>query len=109
MKTLTKTHSARTLFLAFTAIAVMTMPLVVSASSSNIVISYDKTELKNPRGQKIVYQRLQNASRELCGSSEILLTGSLMRSAGIQECYEGTLTAAVQRLDNPAITALHSE
>jgi len=108
MKTLPDTRSFRTVILAITAITAMTLSSIVSASVSNIVVSYDKTDLKNHRGQVIVYQKLQNASRQLCGSSNVRVTGSLMRATANQECYEGTLTAAVQRLDHPAITALHT-
>jgi len=107
MKTLPNANYFRTMVLAATAITAISLPFVVSASVKNIVITYEKAELKSLRGQLNVYQRLQNASRKLCGSSNVRLTGSLLRATANQECYEGTLTAAVERLDNDAITEIH--
>jgi len=91
------------------AVTAMTLPLLASASSSNIRVAFNKTELDNVQGQERVYEKMKIASRKLCGSSNIQFTGSLETAIGNDECYEGTLTAAVQRLDNDAITALHSK
>ena len=108
MKTLPNTHSIRNTIIAVAAVSAIALPLLASASTPNISVAYDKTELRSTQGQLRVYARLQNASRELCGESNILLAGgSLGRSVANEECYAGTLTAAVERLDNDAITALH--
>jgi UrcA family protein len=90
------------------AISVLALPLVASASSKNIQLSFEKSELSSVNGQKRVYKSIQDASRELCGSSNFQITRSLQVSRGNQECYEGTLTAAVNRLDNSAVKALHT-
>ena len=112
MKTLPKTRLIRHTLLAVTAVTTMAMPLFASASAPgatpNIKVAYQETELKTSWGQQNIYERMQDASRKLCGSSNIRLTGSMGRSAGNAECYEGTLTAAVERLDNDAITELHN-
>jgi len=107
MKTPLDTFSIRNTMLVAAAISALALPLVSYASSKNIPVSFEKSELNSVSGQKRVYKRLQDASRELCGSANINITGSMQRSRANQECYEGTLTAAVNRLDNSAIRALH--
>lgn len=56
-----------------------------------------------------LYAKLELASRNMCGSSNIQATGSIRRAKANEECYDGTLTAAVQRLDNPAVSELHQK
>ena len=108
MKTSLDTLSIRNKMLVVAAISALALPLMASASSKNIRLSFEKSELSSVNGQKRVYKRIQDASRELCGSSKLQITGSLQRSRDNQECYEGTLTAAVNRLDNSAVKALHT-
>ena len=108
MKTPLDTLSIRNTVLLVAAISALALPLVASASSKNIKLSFEKSELNSVDGQKRVYKKLQDASSELCGSAKINITGSLQRSRGNQKCYEGTLTAAVNRLDNSAVKALHT-
>ena len=91
------------------AVAATALPLLASASTSSISVAFDKTDLDNARGQARVYEEMKSASRKLCGSSDRWTSGSLSQSVKVEECYSGTLTAAVQRLDNDAITALHSD
>lgn len=109
MKTLPNARSIRNTMMAVAAVSAMALPLLASASTSNISVAFDKTELESTKGQERLYAKMKNASRKLCGSSNIQVTGSLSTSTANDECFEGTLTAAVQRLDNPAITALHSK
>ena len=89
------------------AISTLALPLVANASSKNVPLRFEKSEFNSVNGQKRVYKRLQDAAREICGSSNLNITGSLHRSNLNRDCYEGTLTAAVNRLDNSAIKALH--
>ena len=64
-----------------------------------------KLEVSNE--PEAVYGKLQDKSHEVCGSSSRQITGDLRRSAEIDECYEGTLEAAVLRLDDAEVIALH--
>jgi UrcA family protein len=112
MKTLPKARLIRHTLLAVTVVTTMAVPLFASASAPgaipNIKVAYQQAELNTTWGRQNVYERMQDASRKLCGSSNIRLTGSMGRSAGNEECYEGTLTAAIERLDNDAISVLHT-
>ena len=113
MKTLLTARSIRNTMMTFAAVSAMALPLLTSASVSNnnvaVRVVYDKSDLDRTKGTEELYVKLQNASRKICGSTRLIATGSLRRSAGNKECYNGTLTAAVERLDNAAVTALHNK
>jgi UrcA family protein len=109
MKTFSNARSIRNTVMVVAAVSAMALPLFASASSSEINVTFNKAELDSPEGQERLYERMKSASRKLCGSSNIQFTGAIDKSVGNDECYSGTLTAAVQRLDHEAITALHSE
>jgi hypothetical protein len=94
------------------AVAAMTFPLMISANvnaNSNAGYSLVNTvKPAEPRNDpEAVYVKLQNLSQDVCGSSDLRITGSLKKSAEVETCYEGTLSAAVDRLDRPAVTQLH--
>ncbi len=105
MKTRINSRLIRNTLIAVTA---MTLPLLASASPK-LSVSFDKSELDNAQGQQRIYTQMKHASRKLCGTSNIQLTGSVDKTVANDECFAGTLTAAVQRLDNDAISALHAE
>lgn len=106
MKTTPNARSIRNSLMAVVAVSAMTLPLLASASTPQVSVAFDATELNTVRGQERVYEQMKTASRKLCGPTK---TGSLNQSVANAKCYDGTLTAAVQRLDNDAITALHSK
>ena len=95
------------------AVIAISMPLLASAAAaqtgnSKSSIFYSKQNLNAAGNQEILYEKLKDASRDMCGSSNLHFTGSIERSIGNDDCYEGTLTAAVERLDNPQVTAIHN-
>ena len=112
MKALPKARFIHHTLIAVAAVTVVAIPLFASASAKDatpqIKVAFQETELKTSWGRQNVYEKMQDASRKLCGSSNVRLTGSMSRAAGNKECYEGTLTAAVERLDNDAISELHN-
>jgi UrcA family protein len=104
-------RKTRTSFLAFTAAALAVIPLFASAGAgqdTDRVAStlFDSSDRVVSTSESL-YARIKSESRKICGDSSIYLTGSVRRSAGIEECYEGTLTAAVERLGDPRVSALH--
>lgn len=111
MRTLLKLRSA---MITVTAVAALAAPALAGASILSSEQSADhssqnKLDLQTAEGQEYVYERLQEVSRDRCGSSDLLLNGSLRRSTANQQCYEETLEVAVQRVDNPGVTRLHKE
>jgi len=102
----------RNSIISLAAVAAISLPLVVSAGSTDsaegnrsLLNSEWKLEVSNQ--PDAVYGKLQDQSHEVCGSSSRQITGDLRRSAEIDECYDGTLEAAVLRLDNAEVIALH--
>ena len=93
--------------MAITVVTAMTLPLLVSASVPSISVTFDKRDLKTSHGVKNIYVQMQNAARDLCESNNFRSANTMSSRRGNAECYEGTLTAAVERLDIPEITALH--
>jgi UrcA family protein len=113
MKTLAKAQLIRKTLIATTAITMMTLPLLASASTPNsspdIKVVYHTSELSTSWGRENIYEKMQAAARKICGSSNIRIAGSRFNATANEECYEGTLSAAVQRLDNEAIKELHEQ
>ena len=113
MKTLPTSRSIRNTIISVAAVSAMALPLFASAAGNStdgaVGVVYNKTDLVNTTGQEELYARLQAASRKICGSSNYSVTRSLRQSSANAECYEGTLTAAVERLDNSEVTALHNQ
>jgi UrcA family protein len=114
MKKISTAHCIRKMLLSAVAVAVMTLPLLVAASSRNDSVNddqntHDNQELMTTEGQKRLYKELKYKSRKICGPAGIGAAGSLERAISNKECYEDTLAIAVLRLDTPAITALHQE
>jgi UrcA family protein len=94
------------------AVSAVAIPLFASATVESgaeraTTIFYDRSAHGTASGPEALYERLKTASRRMCGSDDLLVTGSLRRVAGNEACYEGTLDAAVKRLDDAAVTALH--
>ena len=96
-------------FVSAIAISLMAFPLLSSASDKNSDFFSSQQLRSHSAEEKIVYSRLQDASREICGSSSLRATGSVERVVANEECYEGTLTAAVERLNDSKVKQLHEE
>ena len=109
MSTFLKFRSIRNRLLTTTIITAIAVPMTASASVQSVGIVYDESELKSKIGQRHIYDKLKNASRKLCGSPDIRLAGSLRGSNDNEVCYADTLTAAVERLNSDAMTALHTQ
>lgn len=109
---MTNSSSIKRTIVSAIAVSLIALPMLAAAGStdsskSQSSIFYSKDNLDNRTDQEILYARLQDASRDMCGTNNLQVTGSIERSKRNDECYEGTLTAAVERLDNPGVTALH--
>jgi len=105
-------HTIRHSVVSLIAVAAFSLPLISTAANTSDAQA--RGSLLNSEWQPevhddadAVYGKLKAESREVCGSSERRLTGGLRQSQKVEQCYEGTLTAAVQRLDDPEVTDLH--
>ena len=114
MKTKFNADSIKHALVSAIAVSLIAMPLLASAAASNsadkkATIFYSSQSLDNSTDQENLYARLKDASRDICGSSNLHMTGSVERSSGNDKCYEGTLDAAVERLGNSEVTELHQQ
>ena len=107
-------HTVRYAILSTAAIAALSLPIFAGASllddpTAKARVSVDSLDLNDERDRQELYERLKDQSREICGSTNIRITGSVERSVGNEACYEGTLTAAVERVNNDSLTQLHQQ
>jgi UrcA family protein len=105
-------RTVRNSILSLATVVAFSLPLAVSAGATgsadgnrSLLNSEWKLEVSNE--PEAVYGKLKSRSRKVCGSSSRYITGDLRRSAQVDECYQGTLDAAVLRLDNAEVIALH--
>ena len=106
-------RNTRKSVLCLAVLSVAVFPLLATAGASkdadrSAAILFDKSD-QSAGSSDSLYARLKTESRKLCGDSNLYLTGSVQRSAGNEQCYQGTLGAAVNRLDNPRVNALHEQ
>lgn len=89
-------------------------PAIAAADSKSelqgvsVKVSYGDLDLEKSEGAQILYQRLQQASRKVCGARGLRGSGSLRQAIMAQECYKNALSEAVARIDNDLLTELHA-
>lgn len=92
--------------LAFTAfIAGNACASELSARADGIAVTYSQAELASAADAERLYRKLRQASRKACGLEGGFLNLSEQQRA--KKCYEETLAAVVQKINQPMLTALH--
>ncbi len=71
-------------------------------------VSYADLNLENEEGVRVLYRRLQHASKEVCGVTSLLITGSIRHLHETQQCYRETLSNAVDKFDNEDLARIHA-
>jgi len=71
-------------------------------------VSYADLNLENEEGVRVLYQRLQYASTEVCSVASRLIALSIGYVQGTQRCYRETLSNAVDKFDNEDLTRVHA-
>jgi len=74
----------------------------------SISVSFADLNIQNSAGAKVLYSRLQQASKSVCNLDSYRELGSLSRVAQAQACYAETLDEAVAKIDSAALQAIHS-
>ncbi len=93
-------------------------PAVVLASTSShletnkAAVSYADLNLENEEGVRVLYQRLQHASKEVCGVASLKIPESILarssRRRATWQCYRKSLSNAVVKFDNEDLTRIHA-
>ncbi len=95
-------------------VIVLSGPAVVLAGTPSYIedakatVSYADLNLENEEGVRVLYRRLQYASREVCGVTSLLIAGSIGHLQGTKQCYRETLSNAVDNIDNEDLTRIHA-
>ena len=64
-------------------------------------------DLSSERGQEVLYHRLQNAAKQICGSSNVREVGSLGRALDNKSCYNETLSNSVETVGSEGLEKIH--
>ncbi len=75
------------------------------------IVAYADLNLENEEGVRVLYQRLQRASKEVCGVTSVTswrISGSLDLVSKSNQCYRETLSNAVNKFDNEDLTRIHA-
>jgi UrcA family protein len=69
-------------------------------------VRYDDLNLANPEGARVLYRRISVAARQACGPNFAQWYPSVRR--GWKDCYKATVDHAVDQVNAPMLTALHT-
>jgi UrcA family protein len=98
-------------FAALLAPVVLSGALPASAKAADtfreVTVRYGDLDLTRQEGATVLYRRLHNAARTVCGANEMHEIRDLRRLHMQRECYERVLSGAVQKVDHPILAALH--
>lgn len=94
------------------AIGTVALPMIVSAAirqdaEQKSTFFHTAEAGQAERSPSSLYAAIKEQSRKICGSTDVVRTGSIERVMGNEACYEGTLEAAVKRLDDPQVNDLY--
>ncbi len=82
---------------------------MIKTNDAVIKVDAEGLDLNSKRGQEILYHRLQNAAKQICGSSNLSQVGSIARVLANKSCYKETLDAAVQNTGVPEMEVFHKQ
>ena len=99
-------------------IIVLSGPAVVLADAPSDIenakasVSYADLNLESEEGVRVLYQRLQYASKELCSTASPMIGKSIIMKLShrraTRHCYSDTLSNAVDKFDNEDLTRIHA-
>lgn len=70
-------------------------------------VSYADLDVQKEEGAAVLYRRLQQASKRVCGVESTRSAGGLRERTRQQDCYRTTMDEAVAKLNNAALTSIH--
>ncbi len=104
----------RTLMVTF-CVTVLGLPAIASAGSQDHIgeytvvrVSYADLDLSSEAGMTVLYRRLQNAAKKVCGPLNYRQAGSLTLLRLNRECYENALDKAVRKVNVAGLAEIHS-
>jgi UrcA family protein len=75
-----------------------------AGASDSITVGISDLDLRTPAGVATLYERVQTAAKTVCGYKG----GDVIETSFWNNCVRRTVDAAVTRVNNPQLTALHT-
>jgi UrcA family protein len=94
-------------------IIVLSAPSIASAANESeltgksVKVNYEDLNVQKDAGAKVLYRRLQQASRNVCGVQSLQNAGSIRVLSEMQSCYKKSLTSAVAKVESQALSRIH--
>ncbi len=73
-----------------------------------VAVSYKDLNLESEEGVRVLYRRLQNASKDVCGVTHWNIAVAVGRITKARQCYRDALSNAVENIDNDGLTGIHA-
>lgn len=74
----------------------------------SVKVSYSDLDLEKSEGARILYRRLQQASKQVCDLQGLQDHRSARAVVEAKRCYNDALSEAVAGIDNDLLTQLHA-
>jgi UrcA family protein len=106
-------HKVAKTTIAAVALIAFGLPLSASAAAPtqfdrvSVKVTFEDLNIRTDAGAKSLYARLQRASRKACDFRSAGLK-SIRETTQSRRCYNETLEAAVQKIDNDKLSQIHS-
>lgn len=78
---------------------------VTVTSAPTMTVSFAELDITKPQGLKVLYSRIENAARIVCGVEHS--PQLLERTRHARTCYTTAVDDAVRQINRPTLTALH--
>ena len=92
------------------AVIAFAVPAVSSASELKgraEKVTYSDLNADKESGAEILYRRLQQASKRVCGVESFKNAGGIRAVSEQRSCYRETLSEAVAKINNATLTKIH--
>jgi len=73
-----------------------------------VKVRFADLDIESKAGARVLYGRLQQASKQACNVHSYTQDRSLVYIAAAKDCYEGALEKAVSKIDSEALSEIHS-
>ena len=91
-------------------------PQMVSAATTGddldraaVHVNYSDLDLTSTAGLNVLYHRLSNATRSICGEQiDVRSAGSVKQLRKNKQCYDTVLTKSVHKVDNDKLEEIHN-
>lgn len=80
----------------------------IQAATDSVKVRFADLDIDSKAGARVLYSRLQQASRQACDLHSYTQDRSLARRAAARDCYQGALEKAVSRIESKALAEIHS-